>query len=642
MIRNSFLLGMILLFSLSAQAQGKYESVKAGDAMRTPYEAKYVGSWAPEWDTSAIQAMVQHVRSENKDKDESELQRIKAGLMALKEKNLEEQNGQIPEKSHFLDAKKVRGVNDPNKISGFDLLTPTGVPSDNTVAINKNGRIMLMVNSIMRVYNTAGSAVNTQKSMEDFFSVPITQADLCDPKVIYDPQADRFIVFGQACSQSNFSYYSLIYIAFSASNDPAGTYHFYTLDGNLNDLVSNYAYGDVGFDYPRLATNGHDLFITGNMFDNSGDFKESIVFQMDKSIGYAGGNFGNNDILLWNQINNGPFTIIPAHQGTTGPIGNNMYLTTSINTSGGQGNYLNFYEISTYTQNNPTISLNFVTVPTYYQAVDVIQKGTGVDLNASSNRGMDAVVVNNVVHFVFHCSYFNGSTPWLGINYSRIYKNGNVWKADNTVFKWTNVDMAYPAVCHFGLNNNAQAVLISFNYASSNDFPGTATFFVDEFWVPSGVVDLRAGDSYASLGNPTRWGDYSGLCKDHSQANPTAWAYGMYGKTNHSWGNHMSQISSTQPTGLKDEELTRTSVNIYPNPVGELWSLEFEADGNGMLDVNLYDLNGRLVRKIYQHPVRSGKNLFTFNKGALATGNYFVNVKVDGKDIANEQIQVTE
>jgi hypothetical protein len=47
-----------------------------------------------------------------------------------------------------------------------------------------------------------------------------------DPRVIYDPKRDRFIiVFLNGFTDQT----SFIYVAFSESNDPLGNWHLYTL-----------------------------------------------------------------------------------------------------------------------------------------------------------------------------------------------------------------------------------------------------------------------------------------------------------------------------------------------------------------------------------------------------------------------------
>ncbi|MEX2597907.1 MAG: hypothetical protein WEC59_13360, partial [Salibacteraceae bacterium] len=110
---------------------------------------------------------------------------------------------------------------------------------------------------------------------------------------------------------------------FSQSNDPAGNWNVYELPGNpLNN--------SSWFDYPHIGISENDLFITGNLFSNSGQFNQSIVFQMDKSAGYAG--FSNVPLNTYNNIPGGSigsFSLVPVGYGQNGEYGQGIYLVRS-------------------------------------------------------------------------------------------------------------------------------------------------------------------------------------------------------------------------------------------------------------------------------------------------------------------------
>jgi outer membrane usher protein FimD/PapC len=61
------------------------------------------------------------------------------------------------------------------------------------------------------------------------------------------------------------------------------------------------------------------------------------------------------------------------------------------------------------------------------------------------------------------------------------------------------------------------------------------------------------------------------------------------------------------------------------------------------VDVVLTDLQGRFVRTILADAVANeGENVFTFNKGALAPGTYFLQVSLNKKIIRNEKLLVAQ
>ena len=89
-----------------------------------------------------------------------------------------------------------------------------------------------------------------------------------DPKTLYDPIEDRFILVFLI---DNFSNSSLIVVGFSTTNDPSDPWNLYALPGNpFNDTTWT--------DYPAIAVTKDELFTTGNQI------KEGVSWQ----VGFRG------------------------------------------------------------------------------------------------------------------------------------------------------------------------------------------------------------------------------------------------------------------------------------------------------------------------------------------------------------------
>src|SRR5690606_36222507 len=74
-----------------------------------------------------------------------------------------------------------------------------------------------------------------------------------DPKVMYDPEADKFIsIMLNGTNEHNY-----ILVGFSKTNDPEGEWNFYKFYGN-------YAEDTTWFDYPSIAITKDEFFFTGN------------------------------------------------------------------------------------------------------------------------------------------------------------------------------------------------------------------------------------------------------------------------------------------------------------------------------------------------------------------------------------------
>ncbi|MBK8658545.1 MAG: hypothetical protein IPN22_06650 [Bacteroidetes bacterium] len=155
-----------------------------------------------------------------------------------------------------------------------------GTPNDNHIAISNEGKIVSVVNTNIRVYNESGTQLQS-KTLIGFAGLSLGSST-SDPRVLYDPWEDRFIIHFFA---GNASVTSKLIVAFSQTNNPAGSWNIYQLTGNyLNDTTWS--------DYPIVALNDKDFFMTYNHLKDGEDwktgFRYSAIWQIDKTNGYAG------------------------------------------------------------------------------------------------------------------------------------------------------------------------------------------------------------------------------------------------------------------------------------------------------------------------------------------------------------------
>ncbi|MFM2224618.1 MAG: hypothetical protein RJA07_820 [Bacteroidota bacterium] len=620
----------ILLLSTSIFANDK--SIKSGDAKCIPFEIKSGGFVKPSSNDLTLLPQLTHLRvSENEGENEEAIEKIKAENFKIKTKYLAENN------LYRATAKNAKN-NEPVFVNGFNALTNGGCPSDNSLAVNKNAQLIVVVNSTIKFYDTNGGTLQSSMGLENFFTSVLASTDVvCDPKVMYDNQADRFIVYCQTCNTNNVP--SKMLVAFSQSNDPTQGWWTYSFNGSPSAINS----GNCWADYPKLAVSNSDLFITSNMFSGSGKYLESVIYQIQKSIGFAGSNYGVNNSLLWHSIAGSPFTMVPMGNGLNGGYGNTMYLVSTARPS-----KINFYTISDSVGNNPTLTLNKITIPNYSVASNAIQKGTSVQLMTGDDRAMDGYYQNGTIHFVFHCDDGNGFSC---INYSRITNNGTAWVAQNQLIKVPSTDCSYPAIASAGYHDNDQAAIICYNYCSINDYPSTAAVFVDRNFNVSNPITIKAGTGVVNLyaqslsggGQGNRWGDYSGASRDLSSNPPTIYGYTTYGNNTADWVNYVSSIQTTmQPDGIQNTNKIEPKILLFPNPVYDVCNVKFISENDEMISINLFDMQGKLVKEIYHANCHQGENLFSFNKGALPSGSYLIQISNSTKIIKNEKIIVAE
>jgi hypothetical protein len=621
--------GINLLF---AQDQN---GIQAGGAKRMNIQGTYLGFAIPKSDDIELLPMMTPVVSKNESKDESALKLLKEEKM--KEKEAAIQAGLDEESTN---AQKTRGL-DPTLIVGYNALGNQGTPSDNSCAVNKSGQLIAVVNSSIRTYNTnTGAGIGSIVGLQNFFSSisngSLLTTNTCDPKVIFDPQADRFIVFAQTCAGNSSS--SQLLLAFSKTANPSDGFYFYQFSGNQSAAIGT----NVWFDYPKIGVSNHDVFVTGNLFTNNYDYEQSVIYQIDKTKCYAGQSLAAADASLWYNIANSPFTMVPMTNGQGGGYGNNMFLVSTDQTLFGTN--LAIYEITNAVQNNPQIIDQYVTIPSAPSPADGIQQGTNVDLQIGDNRGMDGFYLNGTIHYVFHSDAGSG---YSGVNYSRLKKNGSNWQLQNNkVIKITGKDCAFPSIASMGWTNTDQSALIHFLCSSNSDFPGMRAVFVNDNFQESNPIMVKAGTGYASVfpqNGVTRWGDYSGASRELNASVPTVWVFGMYGNTNNTWTNNFAKISTgAWPTDVEDvQENTESKVQVFPNPIEDVYSIQLDLPESGKIEIDLFDMNGRFVRHVYASQISKGNNLFSFNKGPLANGQYVLQFKLNNQPFKNEKISVT-
>jgi hypothetical protein len=88
-----------------------------------------------------------------------------------------------------------------------------------------------------------------------------------------------------------------------------------------------------------------------------------------------------------------------------------------------------------------------------------------------------------------------------------------------------------------------------------------------------------------------------------------------------------------------NEMLKENKVKIYPNPDVQHYHLEFESKQAENIDILLLSSEGKQIQNLYKGTTFNGKNIFSFNQGALEAGEYFLVVKTSQNQIRiNEKV----
>ena len=568
--------------------------------------------------TNETKFIISHHSSPNESEENETLQQMKA------EKSMAKQNVK-PTHLEVGINRRAANISVGNSFSGN---AGYGCPSDNTVAISSTGNIISGENCNYYYYSENGKLLG-YTSMSNLFSGVSLVSNMCDPKVVFDSYANRFILFAQVCDgvPSN----SRLLLAFSLTSNPLDGFYTYWFNGNpLND--------NSWFDYPRIAVYTNEILVTGNLYYGSGGNNQSVIYQINKNDCYKG-NFPAWQ--YWYNITNSPFTILPLSYGQDGTVGPPYNL---VNTHGsGSGNSLDFYQLTgEISASSETIKHWTVNVTPYSAPGNASQLNGSNYIDAGDCRMMDGFYLDGYAHFV----HTYDESGWSGIRYNRL----KISDLTNTTYNIQNagrLDYAYPAICSFGTSSTDKSVLVSFCSSGPTVYPEMRAKLIDDAMQSNTSIVVKSGlaavsSCYDQKRGAARWGDYSGAWRKPYSSRPVAWVSGSYGNYLGSWGTWIAEIGIEGTFTNIEKQVSAPSLNISPNPSFGSFIVNISVPETGTYTMKIFTSDGKEADFFELGKIAQGDNAIKYLK-KLASGIYFVSVmNQQGKEISNEKIVVVE
>lgn len=511
----------------------------------------------------------------------------------------------------------------PTIVKGWQGNTANGVPNDNDIAVSNGGKVLSVVNSNMIVYDDTGAVLHS-RSLTTLF-IPIdTFSYISDPRVLYDPNEDKFVL---VCFSGALSTESKILVAFSQTNDPAGNWNVYDLNGaSFNDSTWS--------DYPIIALSDKDLFMTFNQVKDNVSwtvgFKQSVIWQISKQEGFAGNPL---QYTLWSDIKyNGGYlrNICPAKYQTT-TMGNNMYFLTLRNVAASNDSIFVTEITDSKVSGNAQLVQKLLITPTPYGfPPNARQKKIGANprqyLMTNDARVLAAVYENDYVHFGSNTITANmNAGVYLG-TIKNISTATPIVKGD--IITSTAQEFGYPAMAYLGQDHK---MLYTFSHCYTDSFPGTSVMYKDANEDYSAIQSIKNGLSTINMISDSneRWGDYTNIQKMYNTPNRTYMA-GSWAQANsmRTWIGIVDNIDF--PNAIPSISTIRQS-SVYPNPtMNKRFTVRFSVTENQPMDFDLYDATGKKVTKLVHAYVKSGDNEFSFSVDALPAGQYVLQISGKG------------
>jgi hypothetical protein len=548
------------------------------------------------------------------------------------------------ENSRSKSTKRTHGNHDdhdalpPQVITGFTADTVPGVPPDNDMAISKDEKAVSVINSNIAVLDAKTGKMLYRKGLKPFSFAAGLNSSLgdtrYDPKVIYDPEADRFICIMLNSTKAD----NYIVVGFTKTNDPAGVWNFYKFYGN-------YSNDTTWFDYPSIAITKDEFFFTGNkiIFDLSwqAGFKQTVIYQLNKKNGYDSAAM---TYQIWDSITYNGKTIRNLYpvKSSTGKLQSpDQYFLSNRNFDIQNDTIFMVRLPDIISSNNTNLTIKALKSPVKYGVPpEGRQPDTSVTLATNDGRILGAYAEDNEIQFVSaSVSPDNGASAVYHVKIANYKNNPRIDHA--AFFTIDTLDFGYPNIVYAGNGVHGPQSFISFNYTGPKTYPGMGVILYDgEEYSP--LVKVKQGDTGIKIswvGPVQRWGDYMGAQPDYNTTG-AAWIEGIYGRREKSgpvyignYGNWMAKVSSPLVQIPKT-----TSTLLYPNPSFQYIRFEFNVDAEQLYSFVIYDMQGKVVDKVLEQKCEEGRNRLSFNIAALSAGMYHMNVlDGNGKSISRHK-----
>lgn len=499
-------------------------------------------------------------------------------------------------------------------------------PNDNHIAISKEGLIISVINTNIFMYDTKTDSLVFVQSLQQFCA-PTGLTDVkYDPRIVYDPDEDRFIIV----ILNGFTWQtSKIVVAFSRSASPhIDGWNLYALDGNPLD-------NQTWSDYPHLAVSAKDLFITFNTFlngsfNNSG-YVESTFWQIDKLAGYK----GSQSLLTkyYYDLRYRPdgsdslrpiFNFTPI-KGGSGHYGDKMFLLSNENLSPQSNRYF-LLTVSGAVANSSLHMTEFRTETPYGLPPDARQMANH-RFDCVDARIQDGFIENNILHFVH-----NTITPvnGAGFIYGRVLRpESHLQTVFSTYYYHDSLDYGFPAISYAGRSVLENDAIITFNHCGRNYPSGMSACYVDNDGILSERQEIERGVGFVDVIGIgvqrfyERWGDYSGSQRLYQSPGRVIGA-GYGSKANRRPETRIAFLTSPKAESQPAPYEFASEFKLFPNPAQRFFEVEFVLEEAQRLRFVLIPSGmghgGEIV--LQTADVRRGANRFTFDTSPLRNGVY--------------------
>ncbi len=443
--------------------------------------------------------------------------------------------------------------------NGNQVILAGGLPNDNTLAVSKDGMVLIGVNSFLYGYDSKADTLafgNNVLNLATLGGGGIMNYYF-DPKLIYDELSDRFIlIFLRNSSPAS----SAVVVCFSETNNPAGKWYRYYLPGNpLNN--------NRWTDYPAVSITKDHVFITANLIVPNEPwqtgFDGSIIWQLDKNAGFSAAASVNALLYPTPKYNNRFIRNLCPVNGALNYAERPLFLSNRNFDLVNDSIFLvELFPDAAAGSDPMKVSMmksdHYYGVPPNGKQFDTPPNMPAEGLQTNDARILGAIMFGKNIQFV--ANSHDTLSGKACVYHGRITSDGQNYRCTGTIFSDPVLDIAYPNIAAAGNESCEEFLMVVCDYTSTTDFPGTGAYYTDGKENFSPLMRIKDGENYVDRlpGTYERWGDYSGAYRQGKE--PVIWVSGFYGT-----GTKLNSTFTTE-VFLPDTSRMRVSASLAGNP----------------------------------------------------------------------------
>lgn len=510
-----------------------------------------------------------------------------------------------------------------------------GTPMDNDMAISNAGYILSVDNTAYDYYESDGTQI--RRDADSVFykdrgtpSIIVGQ-NTFDPRCLYDRESDRFIIVTLTKDTNNTR--SRLLISFSKTNRPDGMYWHYEFPVSHFYPTTPTTYW---LDYPNIAVNKNELFISLNTFNPSRVFVNNLIVQIDKRDGYNGIPLDKRSFTDIRDVNNTLIgNIVPVGEARQDTLYNDTmyFIRTSADTTTFNDTYY-WWQLNSTLNDAPSGLIKKSTPAGFsYKPTGLIPQPGGIStdkIKALDCRIVGAYFQNNRIVFCYHR---RGSTGDAINTLARInVLNNSMVYNDLTADHSTN--LCYPSIATYSYNPTEYKTLMAYQKVGkdSADFVSLWVVALDENRVWSTKQQIQEGFGIVDInpGETERLGDYIKIQPKYDALNGECWMVGSYAAgsspndrgVRNGYNAYIAQIRMYYTHSVEElQNKTLTSYLIYPNPTTTILNVQSKTGLETSFDYSIFDLTGKLILQ--------GTSTSQIDVNELQNGFYHLRLKTD-------------